>query len=52
MLKDCNSTSNYTIVGEADKDVAGQTYYIACLDGNANQSPNFVLLNEKIIHST
>ncbi|GAX87400.1 conserved hypothetical protein [Lebetimonas natsushimae] len=43
-LKKCNNEVNYTIVGKADKAVAGATYYIACLDGNANQSPNFVLL--------
>jgi hypothetical protein len=37
-LKDMNTTA-FKVVALADKDVAGDDYYIACKDGNANQSP-------------
>ena len=45
-LSKCNSDANYTIVGYADKGVAGANYFIACKDGNANQSPIFVLYKQ------
>jgi prepilin-type N-terminal cleavage/methylation domain-containing protein len=37
-LKNMDTTS-FRVVAIADKDVAGADYYIACKDGNANQSP-------------
>jgi len=37
-LKDLNTT-DFKVVAQADKNVAGGDYYIACKDGNANQSP-------------
>jgi len=37
-LKDMD-TSTFKVVAKADSDVAGADYYIACKDGNANQSP-------------
>ncbi len=37
-LKDLNTT-DFKVVAQADKDVAGGDYYIACKDGNANQAP-------------
>jgi prepilin-type N-terminal cleavage/methylation domain-containing protein len=42
-LGDCNSTDNETVVGLADKAVAGADYFITCIDGNANKSPIFHL---------
>ena len=42
-LSKCNSDVNYTIIGKANKAVAGADYFIACLNGNANQSPKFLL---------
>jgi prepilin-type N-terminal cleavage/methylation domain-containing protein len=41
-LSKCDDPDNYKIVGFADKGVAGANYFIACKDGNANQSPTFV----------
>ncbi|AZV46804.1 type II secretion system protein [Nautilia sp. PV-1] len=45
-LSDCNSTTDYQIVGTADKNVAGKDYFIACIDGNANQAPKFILIRQ------
>ena len=46
-LSNCNSNTNYKIVMTANKNVAGADYFIACKDGNANQSPVFVLYKLK-----
>ncbi|WP_024787980.1 MULTISPECIES: type II secretion system protein [unclassified Lebetimonas] len=45
-LSKCNDEVNYTIVGFADKDTAGANYFIVCKNGNANQSPNFILYKQ------
>ncbi len=45
-LSQCDDPNSYKIVGYADKGVAGANYFIACKDGNANQSPMFVLYKE------
>jgi len=45
-LSQCDDPNNYKIVGTADKGVAGAYYFIACKDGNANQSPVFVLYKQ------
>jgi len=45
-LSYCDDPNNYKIVGYADKGVAGANYFIACKDGNANQSPVFVLYKQ------
>ena len=38
-LSEASDTTKFLVVAKADKDVAGGDYYIACKDGNANQSP-------------
>ena len=38
-LSEANDTTKFITVAKADRDVAGGDYYIACEDGNANQSP-------------
>lgn len=45
-LSYCDSTTSYKIVGDADKNVAGKDYFIACIGGNANQAPKFILLRQ------
>jgi prepilin-type N-terminal cleavage/methylation domain-containing protein len=41
-LGKCDASDQYKIVGYIDSGVAGGNYFIACKDGNANQSPTFV----------
>ena len=45
-LGKCDSATQWKIVGYADQGVAGANYFIACIDGNANQSPKFALFNQ------
>ena len=45
-LSKCDDADNYKIVGYADKGATGANYFIACLNGNANQSPKFVLYKQ------
>ena len=45
-LSKCDDPDNYKIVGYADKAVAGANYFLACIDGNANQSPKFVAFKQ------
>ena len=46
-LGKCDSATQWKIVGYADQGVAGANYFIACIDGNANQSPKFALFNQR-----
>jgi len=45
-VSECNESNKFKIVANANKDVAGADYFIACRDGNANQSPVFVLYKQ------
>ncbi|QCI27966.1 type II secretion system protein [Caminibacter pacificus] len=45
-LSFCDDPDNYKIVGWADKNVAGKNYFIACIGGNANHAPKFLLLRQ------
>ena len=45
-LTKCDDPNSYKIVAYANKNKAGGNYFIACKDGNANQSPKFVLYKQ------
>ncbi len=46
-LSKCDDPDNWKVIAYANKNVAGANYFIACKDGNANQSPKFILYRQK-----
>jgi len=45
-LSYCDDPDKYKVVGFADKATAGDNYFIACIGGNANRAPKFVLYKQ------
>jgi len=50
-LDNCNDSSKFKIIAIIDKSKLGTNvnYYIACKDGDAKQSPRFILLKPKSV---